>query len=95
MFTLFYLNYDPAKYQTNPNLDRFESNNWVWVLKFDKFYFPDLGDVGTKYQDVTDANPGKRLLFIGKPGDFPAGTQILKQINFLDGTGDFQIVEHK
>jgi hypothetical protein len=93
MFTLFYLKYEPAKYQNSPNLDRFESNNWIWVLKFDKFYFPDLGDPGTHYQDIVRANPGKKMLFIGKPGDFPLQTPILDQINFLDGKGDFQIVQ--
>lgn len=93
MFTLFFLNWDPGKYQNDPNLDRFESNNWVWVLKFDKFYFPDLGDAGTHYSDVVKENPGKKILFIGKPGDFPEGTKVLKEINFLNGDGDFQIVE--
>ncbi|HUC95020.1 MAG TPA: glycosyltransferase family 39 protein [Candidatus Saccharimonadales bacterium] len=93
MFTLFYLKYDPAKYQNSQNLDRFEANNWIWVLRFDKFYFPDLGDPGTHYQDVVKANPGKKILFVGKPGDFPAGTPVLEQINFLDGKGDFQIIE--
>lgn len=93
MFTLFFLNWDPAKYQNDPNLDRFEANNWIWVLKFDKFYFPDLGDPGTHYQDIVKSNPGKRMLFVGKPGDFPEGTPVLKQINFLDGTGTFQIVQ--
>jgi len=95
MFTLFYLKYDPAEFQNNPNLDRFIANNWEWVLKFDKFYFPDLGDPGTHYQDIVKANPGKKILFIGKPGDFPAGTPILEQINFLDGKGDFQITDIK
>lgn len=93
MFTLFYLNWDPGKYQTDPNLDRFEANNWIWVLKFDKFYFPDLGDAGTHYQDIINANPGKKLLFIGKPRDFPDTVPVLEKINFLDGSGDFQIVE--
>lgn len=93
MFTLFFLNLDPGKYQNDPNLDRFESNNWVWVLKFDKFYFPDLGDKGTHYQDIVSKNPSKKILFIGKPGDFPDGMKVLKEINFLNGDGDFQIVE--
>lgn len=91
MFTLFYLGYDPAKYQTNPNLVRFKSSDWVWVLKFDKFYFPDLGDVGTRYQDVINANPGKKILFIGKEGDFPSGVKIFNTIKFLDGKTAFEI----
>jgi hypothetical protein len=95
MFTLFYLGYDPTKYQNNSNLVRFEAFDWVWVLKFDKFYFPDLGDSGTQYQDVVNANPGKKILFIGKPGDFPAYIPVLKTINFLNGNTAFEIVERE
>lgn len=95
MFTLFYLNYDPALYQTDKNLVRFESYDWIWVTNFDKFYFPDLGDAGTKYADIVTQNKGKKILFIGKPGDFPADAQKLKTVNFLDGTRAFEIVEVK
>jgi 4-amino-4-deoxy-L-arabinose transferase-like glycosyltransferase len=93
MFTLFFLNWDPAKFQKDPNLDRFESNQWVWVLKFDKFYFPDLGDPGTRYQDLVNANPGKKILFVGKPGDFPENLPRLLTVNFLNGNRAFEIVE--
>lgn len=95
MFTLFFLNWDPANYQNNPNLDRFEANRWIWVLKFDKFYFPDLGDVGTHYQDIVKANQGKKILFIGKPGDFPESSSKLFTIDFLNGTRAFEIIEKK
>jgi len=94
MFTLFYLNYDPVKFQDDPNLDRFETFDWIRVLRFDKYYFPDLGDEGTMYQDIINANPGKKILFIGKPGDFPDGTNVVKKIDFLDDKGAFQIVEN-
>jgi len=93
MFTLFFLNWSPAKYQNDPNLDRFEANNWIWVLKFDKFYFPDLGDSGTRYQDIVNANPGKKILFIGKSGDFPDNLPRLLTVDFLNGNRAFDIVE--
>ena len=95
MFTLFFLNWDPAKYQNDPNLDRYESNDWVWVLKFDKFYFPDLGDTGTKYQDVIDQNPGKKILFVGRLQDFPDSVERLYTVDFLNGNRAFDIVESK
>jgi len=63
-------------------------------LRFDKYYFPDLGDEGTRYQDVIAANPGMKILFIGKPGDFPAGTNILERIYFLDGKEAFEIAQN-
>jgi 4-amino-4-deoxy-L-arabinose transferase-like glycosyltransferase len=94
IFTLFFLTYNPAKFQNNPNLVRYESFDWVWVLKFDKFYFPDLGDKGTQYQDIINANPGKKILFIGKPGDFPTSVPVLEKINFLNGDGAFEIVQN-
>lgn len=93
IFTLFYLNYDPAKYQTNPSLTRFETHDWVRVLKLDKYYFPDLGDDGTRFKDIVAQNPGKRMLFIGKDGDFPDNLPRLKEIHFLNGDLDFVIVE--
>jgi 4-amino-4-deoxy-L-arabinose transferase-like glycosyltransferase len=93
MFTLFFLNWDPGKFQNDPNLDRFEANKWIWVLKFDKFYFPDLGDTGTRYQDVVKVNQGKKILFIGKSGDFPDSLPRLLTVNFLNGDNAFDIVE--
>ncbi len=95
MFTLFYLNYDPAKYQNNPNLIRYETHDWVWVLKFDKYYFPDLGDKGTEFSDIVKANPGKKLLFVGRGGDFPKEIPRLLSVKFLNGENAFDIVEIK
>lgn len=95
MFTLFFLNWDPAKYQNDTNLDRFEANRWIWVLKFDKFYFPDFGDSGTHYQDILAANPGKKILFIGKHEDFPSNLPRLLTVDFLNGNPAFDIVESK
>lgn len=91
IFTLFNLKYDPAKFQSSTNLERFETFDWVRVLRFDKYYFPDLGDEGTKYQDIVKSNPNEKLLFIGKSGDFPPEAKILERINFLDGTEAFEI----
>lgn len=95
MFMLFFLNWDPVSYQNDPMLNRYEANDWVWVLNFDKFYFPDLGDAGTKYQDIIRANPDKRILFIGKSGDFPNSLPRLLTIDFLNGDRAFDIVESK
>lgn len=95
MFTLFYLNYNPAEYQNNPNLDRFETYDWVRVLHFDKFYFPDLGDKGTQYGDIIKQNPNKKLLFIGRSGDFSRDIERLSSIKFLNGEDAFDIVEAK
>lgn len=95
MFTLFYLNYDPYKYQNDPNLVRFETYDWVRVLRFDKYYFPDLGDKGTRFEDIVKANLGKKLLLIGRGGDFPEEIPRLLSVNFLNDENAFDIVEVK
>lgn len=93
MFTLFYSLFDPLKYQNDPGLIRFETYDWVRVLRFDKYYFPDLGDQGTYFEDIVAQNRNKKLLFIGKPGDFPEYLPKLKTINFLNGDPAFEIAE--
>jgi 4-amino-4-deoxy-L-arabinose transferase-like glycosyltransferase len=95
MFTLFFMNWDPGKFQNDPNLNRFETYNWVRVLNFDKFYFPDLGDVGTKFEDIKKQNPNKKILFVGKQGDFPNNLPKLFTVDFLNGDRAFEIVETK
>lgn len=95
MFTLFYEKYDPKSFQNDPALDRFETFDWVRVLKFGKYYFPDLGDAGTKFEDIVRLNPGKKILFIGRDVDFPESQTTLLGVNFLNGDFAFRIVEVK
>lgn len=95
IFTLFYSKFDPIRYQTDKNLIRERIGDWVQVLKFDKFYFPNLSEIGTRYEDVIKQNRGKRILFIGKPGDFPSNKRILSKVNFLNGETAFEIVDNK
>ena len=93
MFTLFYLKYPPGKFQNDTNLERFETFDWVRVSRFDKFYFPDLGDEGTRIEDIININQKKKLLFIGTEKEIPDEMKIIKTINFLDGTRAFEVVE--
>jgi 4-amino-4-deoxy-L-arabinose transferase-like glycosyltransferase len=95
MFYLFFSNYDPAKYQVNTTLNRFETYDWVRVLKFDQMYFPDLGDKGTQFYDIIAQYPGKKILFIGKYGDFPSHIPRLYTVDFLNGDRAFEVVESR
>ncbi len=92
MFTLFFMTWDPAKFQNDHNLNRFETYDWVRVLRFDKFYFPDLGDEGTRFGDIRKDSPDKKILFIGKQGDFPDNLPRLLNVDFLNGDRAFEIV---
>jgi len=93
MFTLFYLNYPPSRFQNDKNLVRFETYDWVRVLKFDKFYFPDLGDEGTKVGDIRKEFAGKKILFIATPDETPQGTSLLYSVDFLNGKRAFNVFE--
>ena len=91
IFLLFYLQYDPALYQHDPNLVRYQAYDWVWVERFGKYYFPDLGDEGTQFEDIKKMYQGKKVLVVGKPGDFPASQKILYKVTFLNGNDAFFI----
>lgn len=93
MFTLFYLAYSPRDFQNDKNLVRFETHDWVRVLKFDKFYFPDLGDKGTRVEDVRKEFPDKKILFIATPEETPRDVNIVYEVNFLNGKRAFNIFE--
>jgi hypothetical protein len=93
MFTLFYSKYDPAKYQNDPHLVRFEAYDWVWVTNFDKYYFPNLSDAGTYFPELQQRYQGKKILYVGKPQDFPMGTEILYSVDFKDGSTAFLVTE--
>lgn len=85
-FVLFYLKYDPHKYQTDENLIRYQQSDWFWVDRFDKFEFINDWEIKDKISD------GKNTLLITSPQNFPPNFQILTTINFLDGSKAFEIV---
>lgn len=88
-FLLFYLKYDPLKYQTNSNLIRYKRSDWYWVDGFDKFEF--IND-----WEVKDKVLGRHnVLLITNPGNYPVGAEVVKTINYLDGKGAFEIVAIK
>lgn len=88
-FVLFYLQYDPYKYQTSENLIRYKRSDWFWVDRFDKFEF--IND-----WEIKDKLSGKKnILLVTSPQNYPANSQVLNTINFLDGKPAFDIVALK
>jgi len=86
---LFYLKWDPAKYRTDPNLNRYFRSDWYWVDSFDKFVFiNDWEILGVRRQAS-----GVRCLLITSPGNYPEGWRKIKTINFLDNKPAFEILE--
>jgi len=89
-FLLFYLKWDPVKYQTDSHLYRFFLADWYWVNSFDKFVF--LNDEEVKGKAVIEENSGKSLL-ITSPDNYGEGWEKLETIYFLDGKPAFEILE--
>jgi len=96
MFTLFYLGYDPEKYQNDVGLDRYKIYDWVRVKKFDKFYFPDIGTddrESTTYDEVMEEVGDKKTLIIAEPKEVEGKGKVVKKIDFLDDKEAFLIYE--
>lgn len=98
-FVLFYMNWDPEKYRSDPNLIRFAQSDWFWVDRFDKFYFvndwqiPRMADGAWQMESGGAVSMSGRTLLITSPGNYPPGWNQLKTINFLDGESAFEILE--
>jgi 4-amino-4-deoxy-L-arabinose transferase-like glycosyltransferase len=102
-YFLFFMKYDPAKYQSDPNKIAFFESNWYWVDRFDKFYFvndwqiPHSGNNFVLESKGTVACPPAtvRCLLITSPGNYPAGWRKINTVNFLDGSPAFEMYENK
>lgn len=86
IFYLFYTKYDPAKYQTNRSLIRYQQSNWRWVDGFDNVVFINDWEMKEKLKD-------QHGYVISTPGNYPGIPPVLKKIDFLDGKGAFEVVE--
>jgi len=89
-FLLFYLKWDPARYQHDPHLYRFFLADWYWVNSFDKFVF--LNDEEVKEKAIAEENSGRSLL-ITSPGNYGEEWVKLETIYFLDNKPAFEILE--
>lgn len=89
-FLLFYLKWDPEKYQSDPNLVRYFRTDWYWVDSFDKFIFINDWEIKEK---VKSQKSKVKSLLITSPGNYPEGWSKIETINFLDGKPAFEILE--
>lgn len=85
-FVLFYSQYDPKGYRSDPNLVRYKRSDWYWVDGFNKYVFVNDWEVKEKLTGQKD------VLLITSPGNYPSEGQLIKSINFLDGSKAFDLV---
>lgn len=96
-YFLFYLSYDPAKYQNDLSKIAFYKSNWYWVDRFDKFYFVNdwqVKEMKLESRGMIDCT-NQRCLLITSPGNYPKGWKKIKTINFLDGKPAFDILNNE
>ena len=96
-YFLFFLKYDPAKYQSDPNKIVFYQSNWWWVDHFDKFWFVNdwqVKDLTTESKVKIDCSRVKCLL-ITSPGNYPDGWRKIGSVNFLDDKPAFEILDNR
>lgn len=86
IFYLFYSKYDPAKYQSNTNLTRYQRTNWRWVDRLDNIYFINDWEMKEKLKD-------QHGYVISTEKNYPGIPPVLFKINFLDGKTAFEVVE--
>lgn len=81
MFFLFYLQYPPAEYQHAGNI----TAGFREVIRFGKFEFRPI--------DWNKEEKSSRVLYIGRPEDFPGSIHLIRQVNYLDGKPAIKLVE--
>lgn len=100
-YLLFYLKWDPAKYQNDSNKIAFFQSDWFWVDRFDKFYFvndweipkdTNLFILESRREEVNCVS--FKCLLVTSPGNVSNGWKKINSINFLDGTTAFEIYEN-
>jgi len=102
-FFLYYLEYDPTKYNNDPNLTRFFQSEWYWVDRFDKFYFVNDWQVNEQGTDTfvfnlesggkVDCTNSKCMLITGDE-NVALGWNLLENIKFLNKNIAFKIYEN-
>jgi 4-amino-4-deoxy-L-arabinose transferase-like glycosyltransferase len=99
-YFLFFMQYDPTKYMTDPNLIRFHQSDWYWVDHFDKFWFvndwqiPKTGSTFiTESKHEIDCLRQKCLL-ITTPNNAPNGWIKINEVKFLDGKTAFEMYKN-
>lgn len=98
-FLLFYLKWDPAELQNDPNLIRYERSNWFWVDRFDKFYFVNDWEVPRESNSTWRIQQGEQIptsgktLLITSPNNKPNDFNLIDKINFLSDEPAFEIYE--
>ena len=98
IFYAFYHKLNPEILRDTNITKRFYQSEWYWTDKIDNYYFVNEFDIPiTKIESLTlesgEVVPTKDSLLITTPGHIPVNANVLKTINFLDGSTAFIIAQ--
>jgi hypothetical protein len=98
IFYSFFNQIDPKQLQPGGDSIRFGKSDWFWTDKIDNFYFINDWQIPpmpiTTFPLESGASiSAQRSLFVASPDHTPVGANVLKTINFLDGSVAFKIIE--
>jgi 4-amino-4-deoxy-L-arabinose transferase-like glycosyltransferase len=85
IYALFYSNSTPQNYWDSATIVR-DSFGFYTVSKFGKYEFRE--------EVVNPQDGGKKVLYVGAPGEIPDYFKVIKKINFLDGNPAFILAEN-
>ena len=91
LFIAFYSHMDPKEFmEENKKLLVYEdSPDKLWVDQLEEY---SIGKYTFKYIDWVNEKKDGKTLFVGKPDDFWPDSNVVKKINYPDGTPAFYIV---
>ena len=98
IFYAFFNKLSPTEIQPGGDNIRFEKSDWFWTDKIGEVYFINDWQIpATKLSTLPLESGGEvpttKSLLVASPDNLPAGANILKTINFLDGSTAFKIIE--
>lgn len=98
IFYAFFNKLYPRKLQPGSDSIRYEKSDWFWTDKIDEVYFINDWQIpATKLSTLPLESGGEvpttKSLLVASPDHVPAGANVLKTINFLDGSTAFKIIE--
>lgn len=98
IFYAFYNKLNPTVLQDTSRSKRFYQSEWYWTDKIDNYYFVNEFDIPiTKIESLTlesgEVVPTKDSLLVTTSGHVPVNANVLKTINFLDGSTAFIIAQ--
>lgn len=87
-FVLYYWPWNPAAYQTDPQLNRYFRSDWYWVDGFSKFKFVNDWEM----KDYVANLPVGKYLVVSSSDNEVAGQEVYR-VNFLDNKPAFIVKE--